>query len=91
MGPSTTLALCPADHEVLIIWPDHDVRRLLPGDLHDNFHLVTMSCSPQFTQYLVPPSRLLACFSLLHSPMRMASLTTTPQSGQKRTGAFARL
>jgi len=61
------------------------------GGLLHNFHLVRISCSPQCTQYLVPPRRLTACFSSLHSLMWMASLTTAPQSGQKRTGAFARL
>ena len=50
-----------------------------------------ISCSPQCTQYLVPPRRLIACFTSLHSLMRMASLTTAPQNEQKRTGAFARL
>ncbi len=63
----------------------------LPGDLLHNFHLTRISCSPQCTQYLVPPRLLIACFSSLHPLMRMASLTTAPQNEQKRTGAFARL
>ncbi len=63
----------------------------LPGDLLHNFHLHWISCSPQCRQYLCLLRRLIACSFSLHSLMRMASLTTSPQTGQKRTGAFARL
>ena len=63
----------------------------LPGDLLRNCHLHWISCSPQCRQYLCLLRRLIACSFSLHSLIRMASLTTSPQSGQKRTGAFARL
>lgn len=47
-----------------------------------------MSCSPQSTQNLLRFIRVAACDCLLHCLSGILSLTTLPQLGQKRTGAW---
>jgi len=50
-----------------------------------------MSCVPQSVQYVFLRRRLSACSSSLHFLTMTFALTTSPQFGQCRTGAFERL
>ncbi len=77
-------AWCRSTTDAAAAEPNADLGR------RDHYHIDWMSRSPQSTQYVFCSRLRFPCFSSAHRLGATFALTTSPHSGQKRTGAFER-